>query len=324
VVGMLAYVVRRVLLTIPMLLGITFVTFVIINAQGNPVADLQRNPRFRPADIERIRENLGLNEPLTVRYVKWLSNLARGDLGISLSNATPVRDRIFDVLPNTILLTGVALLVSLLLSIPLGIYSAIKRGSWFDNTVTVLSVAAFAMPTFWLALLLILVFASQFRTWGLPSLPVSGMVNVRGGGDLLDRVRHLILPVVALSIGDLAGWTRYIRSQMLEVIRQDFVRTAQAKGLHGNAIIFGHAFRNALLPLVTLIGLSLPGLVGGAFIVETVFAWPGLGRLTVEAARKSDYTLILGTVLMFSVLTLLANLLADLAYAALDPRIRYG
>jgi peptide/nickel transport system permease protein len=321
---MTAYVIRRLLITIPMLFGITFLTFVIINAQGNPVADLQRNPRFRPADIERIRENLGLNEPLTVRYAKWVSNLVRGDLGISLSNATPVKDRILGVLPNTLLLTGVSLLVSFLLSIPLGIYSAVKRGSWFDNTVTIFSVAAFAMPTFWLALLLILVFATQFREWGLPSLPVSGMYDRRGGGDLLDRVQHLILPVVALSIGDLAGWTRYIRSQMLEVIRQDFVRTAQAKGLEGRAIVFGHAFRNAVLPLVTLIGLSLPGLVSGAFIVETVFAWPGLGRLTVEAARKSDYTLILGTVLMFSILTLLANLLADLAYAVLDPRIRYG
>jgi peptide/nickel transport system permease protein len=321
---MTAFIIQRLLLAIPMLFGITFLTFVIINAQGNPVADLQRNPRFRPADIERIRENLGLNEPVSVRYVKWVSNLARGDLGISLSNATPVRDRIFDVLPNTVLLTGVALLVSLLLSIPLGVYSATKRGSWFDNSVTVLSVAAFAMPSFWLALLLILVFASQFRALGWPSLPVSGMVDVRGGGGFLDRLEHLILPVVALSIGDLAGWTRYIRSQMLEVIQQDFVRTARAKGLNGNAVIYGHALRNALLPLVTLVSLSLPGLVGGAFIVETVFAWPGLGRLTVEAARKSDYTLILGTVLMVSVLTLLANLLADIVYAVLDPRIRYG
>ncbi len=321
---MLAFIVRRLLLAIPMLLGITFLTFVIINAQGNPVADLQRNPRFRPADIERIRDNLGLNEPLTVRYVKWVSNLLRGDLGISLSNATPVRDRILGVLPNTLVLTGVSLLASLVLSIPLGVFSAAKRGSWFDNTVTVLSVAAFAMPIFWLALLLILVFASQFRQWGLPSLPVSGMYDVRAGGGFLDRVEHLILPVVALSLGDLAVWTRYIRSQMLEVIRQDYVRTARAKGVSENGIIFGHAFRNALLPLITLVGLSLPGLVGGAFIVETVFAWPGLGRLTVEAARKSDYTLILGTVLMVSVLTLLANLLADVAYAVLDPRIRYG
>jgi peptide/nickel transport system permease protein len=228
------------------------------------------------------------------------------------------------VLPNTLVLTGVSLLASLVLSIPLGVFSAAKRGSWFDNTVTVLSVAAFAMPIFWLALLLILVFASQFRQWGLPSLPVSGMYDVRAGGGFLDRVEHLILPVVALSLGDLAVWTRYIRSQMLEVIRQDYVRTARAKGVGENGIIFGHAFRNALLPLITLVGLSLPGLVGGAFIVETVFAWPGLGRLTVEAARKSDYTLILGTVLMVSVLTLLANLLADVAYAVLDPRIRYG
>lgn len=321
---MTSYIIQRLLLTIPLLLGITFVTFVIVNAQGSPVADLQRNPRFRPADIERIRENLGLNEPVAIRYFKWVSNLARGDLGISLSNATPVRDRILGVLPNTVILTGVSLLISLAVSIPLGVYSATSRGSWFDNTVTVLSVAAFAMPSFWLALLLILIFASQFRELGLPYLPVSGMYDARGGGGFLDRVEHLILPVAALSIGDLAVWTRYIRSQMLEVIRQDFVRTARAKGLGNTTIVYGHALRNALLPLVTLVSLSLPGLVGGAFIVETVFAWPGLGRLTVEAARKSDYTLILGTVLMVSVLTLLANLLADVVYALIDPRIRYG
>src|ERR671916_218557 len=199
---MLAFILRRLLITIPMLFGITFLTFVIVNAQGNPVADLQRNPRFRPADIERIRENMGLNEPVPVRYVKWVSNLVRGDLGISLSNATPVRDRIVAVLPNTVLLTGVSLVFSFLLSIPLGIYSATKRGSWFDHTVTVLSVAAFAMPTFWLALLLILLFSSQFREWGLPSLPVSGMYDARRGGGFFDRVEHLILPVVALSISD--------------------------------------------------------------------------------------------------------------------------
>jgi len=321
---MTAYIIQRLLLSIPLLLGITFITFVIVNAQGSPVADLQRNPRFRPADIERIRDNLGLNDPVAVRYFKWVSNLARGDLGISLSNATPVKDRILAVLPNTVILTGVWLFVSLAVSIPLGVYSATNRGSWFDNSVTVLSVAAFAMPTFWLALILILIFASQFRELGLPYLPVSGMADARGGGDFLDRVEHLILPVVALSIGDLAVWTRYIRSQMLEVIRQDFVRTARAKGLGNTGVIYGHALRNALLPLVTLVSLSLPGLVGGAFIIETVFAWPGLGRLTVEAARKSDYTLILGTVLMVSVLTLIANLLADVVYALIDPRIRYG
>ena len=321
---MTAFIIRRLLITIPLLFGITFLTFAIANLQGNPVANVQRNPRFRPEDIARIRANMGLNEPMPVRYVKWVRGVVHGDLGISLSNATPVRDRILGVLPNTLLLTGVALILGIVLSIPLGIYSATKRNSWFDHGVTVGSVAAFAMPTFWLALLLIIVFSSKFREWGLPALPVSGMVDPRGGGGFADRVQHLILPVIALGIGDLAGWTRYIRSQMLEVIRQDYVRTAEAKGLRGGAIVYGHAFRNALLPLVTLIGLSLPNLVGGAFIIENVFAWPGLGRLTVEAARKSDYTLIMGTVLMLSVVTLLANLLADVMYAVLDPRIRYS
>lgn len=271
-----------------------------------------------------MRANMGLDEPVLVRYGIWLGSLLRGDLGLSMSNSTPVRDRIFDVLPNTIILTGVAFLVSLVVSIPIGVISAIKRNSWFDHVVTVGTTAAFAIPSFWLGLMLILIFSSQFREWGLPSLPVSGMVDRRGGGDFLDRVEHLILPVTALAISDLAGWTRYIRSQMLEVVRQDFVQTARAKGLQENAVIFGHAFRNAMLPLVTLLGLSLPGLVGGAFVIETVFAWPGIGRLTVDAARSFDYTLIMGSVVMASALVLLANLLSDIAYAVLDPRIRYG
>ena len=319
---MAGLIVRRLLITIPLLFGITFLTFAIVNAQGNPVAHLEANPKFRPADIERIRENMGLNEPMIVRYAKWLGHVVRGDLGISLSNATPVRDRIMGVLPNTVLLAAASLVFALVLSVPLGVYSAVHRNSWLDHAVTIGSVAFFAIPTFWLALMLILVFATQFREWGLPALPVSGMYDVRGDRGLLDRLEHLILPVLALAIGDLAGWTRYIRSQMLEVIRQDYIQTARAKGLTARAVVYGHAFRNALLPLVTLIGLSLPGLVGGAFIVEAVFAWPGIGRLTVEAARKNDYTLIMGTVLMTSALTLLANLLADIAYAVLDPRIR--
>ncbi len=321
---MTAYIVRRLLITIPLLFGITFLTFAIVNAQGNPTARLDANPRFRPADIERIRENLGLDEPLVVRYGKWVRSLARGDFGLSMTNATPVRDRIIAALPNTLLLTGLSLVIGFVVSIPLGLWSAVRRNSWFDHLVTVCSVAAYAIPSFWLALMLILIFSSQFREWGLPALPVSGMFDRRGGGGLLDRAQHLILPALALSVGDLAVWTRYIRSQTLEVIRQDYVRTAEAKGLRERSILYGHAFRNALLPLVTLIGLSLPGLVGGAFVIENVFAWPGLGRLTVEAARTSDYTLIMGAILMSSVLTLLANLLVDVGYAVLDPRIRYG
>lgn len=321
---MIAFIIRRLLISIPVLLGVTFLTFMIVNARGNPIADMALNPRYRAEDIARMRANMGLDEPVLVRYGIWLGALARGDLGLSMTNSTPVRDRIFDVLPNTIILTGVAFLVSLVVSIPIGVISAIKRNSWFDHVVTVGTTAAFAIPSFWLGLMLILIFSSQFREWGLPSLPVSGMTDRRGGGDFLDRVEHLILPVTALAISDLAGWTRYIRSQMLEVVRQDYVQTARAKGLRENAVIFGHAFRNAMLPLVTLLGLSLPGLVGGAFVIETVFAWPGLGRLTVDAARSFDYTLIMGSVLMASILVLLASLLSDIAYAILDPRIRYG
>ncbi len=321
---MIAFIIRRLLISIPVLFGVTLLTFLIVNARGNPVADMALNPRYRAEDVARMRANMGLDEPVMVRYGIWLSSLLRGDLGLSMTNSTPVRDRIFDVLPNTIILTGVAFLVSLVISIPIGVISAIKRNSWFDHVVTVGTTAAFAIPSFWLGLMLILIFSSQFREWGLPSLPVSGMTDRRGGGDFLDRVEHLILPVTALAIADLAGWTRYIRSQMLEVVRQDYVQTARAKGLTENVVTFGHAFRNAMLPLVTLLGLSLPGLVGGAFVIETVFAWPGIGRLTVDAARSFDYTLIMGSVVMASILVLLANLLSDIAYAILDPRIRYG
>jgi peptide/nickel transport system permease protein len=321
---MIAFIIRRLLISIPVLFGVTLLTFLIVNARGNPVADMALNPRYRAEDVARMRANMGLDEPVMVRYGIWLSSLLRGDLGLSMTNSTPVRDRIFDVLPNTIILTGIAFLVSLVVSIPIGVISAIKRNSWFDHVVTVGTTAAFAIPSFWLGLMLILIFSSQFREWGLPSLPVSGMTDRRGGGDFLDRVEHLILPVTALAIADLAGWTRYIRSQMLEVVRQDYVQTARAKGLTENVVTFGHAFRNAMLPLVTLLGLSLPGLVGGAFVIETVFAWPGIGRLTVDAARSFDYTLIMGSVVMASVLVLLANLLSDIAYAVLDPRIRYG
>jgi len=321
---MTAYIVRRLLITVPLLFGITFLTFAIVNAQGSPTARLEANPRFRPADIERIRQNLGLDEPMPVRYGKWVRGLLRGDLGYSLTNATPVRARILAAMPNTLLLTGVSLVVGLVAAIPLGLYSAIHRNSWFDHLVNVFSVAAFAVPSFWLAFMLLLIFGSQFREWGLPALPISGVYDRRGGGDLLDRLQHLILPVTALTIGDIAVYTRYIRSQTLEVVRQDYIRTAEAKGLRRRAVNYVHTFRNALLPLVTLVGLSLPGLVGGAFIIENVFAWPGLGRLTVEAARTNDYTLIMATILMSSVLTLLANLAADVTYGIIDPRIRYG
>lgn len=321
---MTAFILRRLLQLVPLMLGITFITFAIINLiPGSPLGRYQINPRMKAEDIERIRENLGLDEPWPKRYVIWLGNFATGDLGVSLINSTPVRDRILNVLPNTILLSATAFFLALFLSIPLGIVAALRRNSLFDNVTTIGTVGAFAIPTVWLSLLLIILFSVKFREWGLPSLPVGGMSDLRGDGGSADRLKHMILPTVSLALVQLAGWTRYIRSSMLEVIRQDYVRTALDKGLRDWTVNVRHAFRNALLPLVTLMGLSLPDLFAGAFIVETVFAWNGVGRLAVQATTQNDYTLIMGITVMFALLTILGNLLADIAYAVLDPRIRH-
>ncbi len=315
----------RLLQLLPLLLGITFTTYAIVNLiPGSPLNALEMNPRVKPADIARARVNLGLDKPWTVRYFVWLSHAARGDLGVSLADSTPVADRIRSVLPNTLLLTGSSLVIALLLSIPLGILSAVKHNSVVDHIITVGALAAFAIPSFWLAFLSIILFSVKFHEWGLPSLPVSGAYDLRGGGDLVDRLRHLILPALTLGIVELAGWTRYIRSSVLEVIQQDFIQTARSKGLRERSVLVGHAFRHALLPLVTLVGLSLPSLFGGAFITESIFSWNGMGLLAVKAARANDYPMIMGTALVFAVLTVVGNLLADVLYALLDPRIRYG
>ena len=320
---MTAFIFRRILQVIPLLIGITFITFAIVNAVGSPLAEFEFNPRMSAEDIERIKDNLGLNEPFHERYFIWASNVLRGDLGLSLVNSTPVLDRIVNVLPNTLLLSATSFFLALFIAIPLGVYSAVKRNSLFDNVTTVGTVAVFAIPSFWLGLLLLILFAVKFQEWGFPSLPVGGMREQRGESGLWDRIEHLILPSISLALVQLASWTRYIRSSMLEVIRQDYVRTANAKGLRDRAVIFGHAFRNALLPLVTLLGLSVPDLLAGSIFIEQIFAWNGMGRLLLDAVNDSDYTVIMGITLMFSLLTILGNLLADVMYAVLDPRIRY-
>ncbi len=321
---MARFIMGRLLQMIPLLLAISFLIFALINLiPGSPIQRYEFDPRARPEDVQRIRENLGLDKPWPVRYFYWLRDVAKGDLGYSLINAKPVAGRIWNVLPNTLLLTTTSLVFALLFAIPLGIYSAVKRNSLFDQVVTIGSIAAFAVPTFWLGFLFIILFAVKFREWGLPSLPVGGVSDARGGGGLFDRLEHLILPAVALGVVQLAGWTRYIRSSMLEVIRQDYVRTAVAKGLRARAVLYVHAFRNALLPLITLVGLTLPDLVAGAFFIEVIFAWNGLGRLSIQALNQRDYTLVMAAFMMLAVLTLLGNLLADVLYGVLDPRIRY-
>lgn len=322
---MTMFILRRLLQTIPLILGITIITFAIANlVPGSPVTGLEFNPNTTQADIDRIKANLGLDEPLYTRYIVWVSNVARGDLGLSLKTYRPVRDTIFEKMPNTLLLTGAALLLSLVFSIPVGVYAAVKRNSTFDNVSTASAVAGFSMPSFWLGLLLILLFAVKFKEWGLPSFPAGGTHDLRDGRDFWDRLHHLILPAVALAFVQTAAWTRYIRSQMIEVLSQDYMRTAKAKGLREHVVIFRHGLRNAMLPLVTLLGIAIPDLFAGALIIEQIFTWPGMGQLAFNAALNKDYTLVMGIVLVVSVLVIIGNLIADVVYGIMDPRIRVG
>ena len=316
------YVIRRFLLLIPILLGVTIITFIIINAAGDPLAGKELNPRIKPEDLASMRHNLGLDRPLQERYFVWLKSLLTGDLGVSFANGTPVLTRILNVMPNTLLLSISSVILALIIAIPVGILAAVRRNSVFDRVATTLSVAGFAVPTVWLGLMMIILFSVKFREWGYPSLPVSGIRDLRGGGGLGDRIEHTILPVAALTIPQVAGWVVYIRSSMLEVIQQDFVRTAKSKGLKQQVVLIRHAFRNALLPLITLVGLSIPELLGGALIVENVFAYPGMGQLTVRAVTEADFPVVMGTTLLFAVLVVLGNLLADILYVIFDPRIR--
>lgn len=318
------YIVARLIGMVPLILGITIVTFAIANlVPGSPVTQYEFQPGVRPEDIERIRRQLGLDQPIHIRYVQWLSHVLRGDLGLSLITFRPVSELILEKLPNTLLLTVTALLLSLAFSIPVGVLAAVRRNSLFDQVATVSAVAGVAVPTFWLGLMLIVLFAVKFREWGLPALPPGGMYDLRGGGGLLDRIEHLLLPAFTLAFVQTASWTRYIRSQMIEVLRQDYIRVAEAKGLPQRLVIFRHGLRNAILPLVTLLALDLPTLFSGAVVTETIFTWNGLGRLIVDSTFKRDYTVVMGVVLFISFLTVVANLLADILYAQLDPRIRY-
>ncbi len=320
---MTAYIIRRLLTMIPILLGVTFLTFALINLiPGSPVLRLHDNPKIRPEAAIELERQLGLDKPWPERYVTWLGDLARGDLGVSLYNRLPVADRIWSVIPNTLLLAVLSLAFALVIAVPLGVYAAVKHRSLFDHVATVSSVAMYAIPDVWLALLLVWVFALKAKDLGLPSLPVGGMIDPRGGGDFGDRVKHLILPMIALSLAQIGGWAAIIRSSMLEVLSNDFVRTAKAKGLSDRIVYYVHAFKPAFITLLTLVGLALPGLIGGAIIIETIFAWPGMGRLTFEAIGRRDYTMIMATTLMFAVLTMASNLLTDVMYVSLDPRIR--
>lgn len=319
---MLRYIVRRLLQMIPILFGITLITFVIINAAGSPLQEMEFNPRVKPEDIQRIRENLGLDEPVWKRYFIWVGNVLQGDLGLSLINFRPVTERIQEVMFNTLLLSLSSTFISLSIAVPLGIYAATHRNGIVDRLASVFSVAGYAIPTVWLGVLLILLFAVQFDKWGFPSLPVGGVRDLRGDGGLKDRIEHLILPVSALVIPQVGIWLFWVRSNMLEVLGQDYMRAARARGLREKSVLYGHGLRNALIPLVTIVGLSIPDVFAGALVVENVFAYPGMGRLTITAIGDKDHTLVMGITLFFAVLVIIGNLIADLLYAVADPRIR--
>jgi peptide/nickel transport system permease protein len=320
---MTKFVIRRLIQVVPLLIGITLITFLLANAvPGSPVTNLEFNPRTSQDDIDRIKASLGLDDPIHVRYFTWLSNVTRGDLGISMKTYRPVRSTIIEKLPNTLLLTGTALLLALVFSIPVGVYSAVKRNTPFDSAATAGSVAGFSMPTFWFGLMVVLLFAVKFREWGLPALPAGGTHDLRTGGGFWDRIQHLILPAGTLAFVQTAAWTRYIRSQMIEVLNQDYIRTAKAKGLKDYVVIFRHGLRNGILPLVTLLGIAIPDLAGGSLIIEQIFNYNGVGLLAFNSAVNKDYTLVMGIVVVLSTLVILGNLIADVLYAVLDPRIR--
>jgi peptide/nickel transport system permease protein len=319
------YLLRRLLAAVPVVLGVTILTFLVMHATaGSYVPGLDLNPSLKPADIARIRANLGLDRPLWLQYVTWLGGMLHGDFGRSLIDGSPVMSHILERLPNTLELTITAILLGILISIPLGVTGALRRGSKIDNVFTVLSTAGFAVPQFWLGLILILFFSVQLHAWGLPWLPSSGAFSAFNGGDLLDRLLHLVMPATVLSFFYLSVWSRFVRSSMVEVLSQDYVRTARAKGMPERRVVYLHALRNAVVPLVTLVGLELPALVSGGLVVEVVFGWPGIGRLAFERAVQLDYTTVMGITTFAALLVVFGNLVADVLYALLDPRIRYG
>jgi peptide/nickel transport system permease protein len=319
------FIARRLLASVIVVLGVTAVTLLLMDrTRGAYVPGIDLNPALRPEDIARLRADLGLDQPFYQWYVTWLWNVLHGDFGRSMIDGSPVVTHILERLPNTLELTLTAVVVGILLSVPLGVIGALRRGSKTDHALTVFSVGGFAVPQFWLGLMLILVFSVTFEHNGWPWLPSGGVASPFGGGDIGDRLLHLIMPATVLSFFYLSLWSRFTRSSMLEVLSQDYIRTARAKGMSERRVVYLHGLRNALIPLVTLVGLELPGLVSGGLIVEVVFSWPGLGRLAFERALQYDYTTVMGVVFFVTLLVVAGNLLADVLYAVLDPRIRYA
>ena len=342
------YIARRLLQAIPMLFLLSIILFALVNlAPGGPLAGHSRSRHVQPERAEMLKRQFGLDKPLPVQYLIWLvgndwmkvdadgdgvpdsqgerRGILRGDFGFSFRTREPVLDEIVDRLGNTAYLMAVTLIIVALIAIPIGVLSAIKQYSFFDIAVTTLSFMGQAIPEFWLGMILILVFYVWLKNpvTGESLLPAGGMKSLDVGFSLADRIKHLILPVTMGAVGWVAWYSRFLRSGMLDVIHQDYIRTARAKGLAERMVMYRHALKNALIPLVTIFALDIPYIFAGSLYVELIFSWPGMGRLYYQAAEGRDYPLLMAILIIGATFTVFANLLADIAYAYLDPRIRY-
>jgi peptide/nickel transport system permease protein len=316
---MRSYALRRLLQGVPLVLFISALVFGLLQlVPGGPLTVYESNPDVRPEDMQRLERQLGLDRPVWVQFAGWLGQMARGNWGYSHVTNRPVLEMIVERLPNTLLLTGSALAVTLILVIPIGVLASVRQYSAFDNGVTVLTYVGLSMPSFWLGLLLIIIFGLALG-W----FPLGGVSTLGREGELLDRLHHLVLPTAALAMQGIGSHTRYLRASMLDALSQDYVRTARSKGLAERMVVYKHVFRNAAMPLVTNVALDIPDLFTGALITESIFAWPGIGRLYWEAAGRLDYPVLMAVLVIAAALLIVSNLIADLAYALVDPRIRY-
>lgn len=321
------YLLKRLLQAVPLVLGIVTITFVMMRvAPGDPMdiyLEPQRQRQVDPEVIELLRKRYGLDQPIHVQYVTWVTNFVRGDFGESFRHRRPVNRLLAEAIPYTLQLTVLALLFDALIGIALGIIAAVKQYSLLDKTVTLGSLIIYAMPGFWLALMLVMVFSVNLGWFPTSQTRSMDYEFLSFWGKVADRVWHLVLPVFVLGIASAASTARYMRNRLLEVLNEEYVLSARARGFKERVVILKHALRNALIPIITIYGMSLPFLLGGATIIETIFAWPGMGRLAVQAVGGRDYPLIMAVTTISAVLTVLGNLLADITYAAVDPRVSY-
>jgi peptide/nickel transport system permease protein len=316
--GLQGYIVRRLLLAVPVLFGVSLLVFAVMHlAPGDPAA-IMLGAQATREDVARLHRDLGLDRPLPVQYARWLGRVLQGDLGRSIPLGREVLPAVLTRFKATLILTGGALLVAVVIGVPAGIVSATRQYSWLDRLSMAIAVTGVSLPVFWTGIMLIIVFALTLR-W----LPSAGMYAPYGGGDLADLVWHLVLPAVTLGTASAAALARMTRSSVLEIVRQDFVRSARAKGLAERAVVGRHVLKNAVNPVVTVLGVQVGTLLGGAILTETVFSWPGLGSMMVRAIQARDYPLVQGGVLLIATTFVCVNLLVDLLYAVFDPRIRY-